>query len=408
MDTNNFQLLVACFFSVLCYCGEGLLLPLSEASFGGTTGVYFVVWINSFLFNFYFITLSILEYKNKIIDHQMLQFVKDHMMKFIFIGLCNALNGIFICYSVVLSRTSGICQNILMQTSIPLTLLISMFVFSRSYNWKNLIGAGIVSLGILISFIPMMLGKNTSNNSFWCVILVIGTFFGCSMTVYLDEVGKKFKEKYPIPPPISLDLDCEKITLEDHKEPLLPKESKNKKLFPNHFENNNKILLSKDSENQNYHLSEHLILAVQIFFQFIIVSLLFWSDFLPKFGTVNTIGEWWKQFVNGLECFFIPGSHGPKSNYTLVLCLGFTLCYCGQYFWTLKTMALSNANLNALITTISPEINIIFWICFPSINKWAGGEPYGIWILIFTFISIPFLIIGSIIYKQGDSEMKKK
>lgn len=86
----------------------------------------------------------------------------------------------------------------------------------------------------------------------------------------------------------------------------------------------------------------------------------------------------------------------------MILCLGFTITYCMTYFCMMKIMSLANASLNSLIVTLSPTVAMLFWITITSANNWAGGSKYNSIDLIFTLLSIPFLILGSFIYKTGD------
>lgn len=105
MDT---KLILIAFITIIISATKIILLPLSMASFGGNTGIYFVIWINSLLFNFYFSPMTYLDYKNKTLTKEMIKFIKDNILSLVIIGFCNTLNGIFMCYSISLSRTSGV------------------------------------------------------------------------------------------------------------------------------------------------------------------------------------------------------------------------------------------------------------------------------------------------------------
>lgn len=350
---------------------EKILLPLSEASFPNEKGVYFIIWIDSLLFNFYFFPMLIYDYVKNRICSNIIDYIHIVWKKILFLGIYNAFNGILICYSVVLSRTSGLYQVFIGQCNIFFTLILSRWILGKKYNIKSLIGILIVIIGIILGMLPLFINRSVQSNWIYPIILLIGTFFGSLMNIYSDQIIKDFFIIYN-----NIYQLHEIGTLSTYRE-----------------EN-----LSQKERLQQINIEKSLydtILTFQLFIQFIMISLFFWIDILPIFGMTKNIRDWKNNFEMGLESFFIPGSHGSRSYYTLPLCLGFILSYCNVYYWSLKMMKQGSANLNALITCIYPILVLIFWLIFPNIGKWGGSSNPNNLDIIFAFISVPFLLFGS-------------
>jgi len=65
-------------------------------------------------------------------------------------------SGVLTVYASSNTRVPGSLQPILLQSIIPLTLVLSKFMLGKRYVVKQIIGAGFVILGILVSLFPVL------------------------------------------------------------------------------------------------------------------------------------------------------------------------------------------------------------------------------------------------------------
>jgi len=139
---------MVCAGVVIGMVGQTVSLPLFISSFGGTTGPYFIVLWCSFLFNCFFWPIVFYRIRKGIITPEMRTYKKHY--KLVLIGVFDALNGILVVFASPLSRTPGALQAILVQTTIPFTIVISKFMIRKTYSFDQIIGGVMTVLGCLV------------------------------------------------------------------------------------------------------------------------------------------------------------------------------------------------------------------------------------------------------------------
>jgi hypothetical protein len=380
----KYTMWIFCALLVLSYLGQNITLPLAEASFGDHFGIYFVVWFESLLFNIVFWPAVAFQFfYSKTLTKSMLHYCKKDHLLFIGTGFFDAINGILICSCVSLSRVSGPLQNILMQTSFFFGVSATWFFLRRkrvSIPWMLLTGA-LVATGIIIGLVPSFVsGQFSSSSWIWPVLLVVAQIPGAAMNTCMNAISDRWKKYLPI-----LNKVC------DEERPLLPEASPKTAI-----------------QNEVPSFSYPLILAFESLYQFIFVSLCFWSDFVPGFGTSANINEWATTLWFDISCFFWPGYGGDKSYYTTLLCCAFALAYCASYYWTQAIMDRKSNILVVFAATIAGPIAIIFWLIFPSLDVWAGGTPPTTMDIIFSLACLPFMCAGTFLYGwKGEKDVSK-
>ena len=109
--------------------GQGMFLPLFIGTFDnnsqGSTGAYFVFFMMSALFIGPFGLASIFDwYTGKLT----INMIKSNLYVLIIMGICDAFNGIMVVFTSALGRTSGDLQAVLVQLTIPVTLIFSKYI----------------------------------------------------------------------------------------------------------------------------------------------------------------------------------------------------------------------------------------------------------------------------------------
>lgn len=344
------------FGTIIGTVGQLVLLPLFIATFGGSTGVYFIVFFASFLFNVIFWPIVIIQWLRKKLVFPS-NYRSQHWIVVV-IGICDALNGLLVVYSSVADRTPGALQAILSQSVIPFTLLFSIPILKKRYSGMQLVGGVLSFLGIVISLIPTFISiKHTGSFAFyWPGIFLIGNVPAVLMNIFEEKVFKDTKKEYDI----------------------------------------------------------FLLLAYESLYQFLTITLLFWVDIIPGFGTSKDLPAWWKLIEDGAVCFFAP-NHASfhLCYYSAALGIFFVASYSFSYIYGSLVMKHASANSNALATTLSPLLVVIFWMIFPGVNKWAGGNPYTHVDLICNLCSLPPLLFGVCWFryhekKREESDSEKK
>jgi hypothetical protein len=335
--------------SILGMAGQQIMLPLFLATLGGSTGIYFILLICCVLFNVVFWPIVAYRFKTGKIDIEGLKMTSH--WKLILVGIFDALNGILIVYASVMNRTPGPLQAILGQSVIPFTMLLSIPILRKRYTGNQLIGAIITFFGIAISLIPvfMHIGKSNYSNFYWPIVFLIGNIPGVLMNIYEENIFRETNKRYDI----------------------------------------------------------YYLLAMESFYQLITILCLFWIDILPEFGTSHSMKEWIEMIHNGSICFFT--GHGTsKCSISGIIGLGFAVSYCFSYIYGAMVMRHASANSNAFAISISPVIVVSFWMIFPSLNSWAGGNPYTKLDIICDLLALIPLVIGAGLFRYYETKQEKK
>eukprot|EP00300_Choanocystis_sp_HF-7_P025064 c2672_g1_i1.p1 GENE.c2672_g1_i1~~c2672_g1_i1.p1 ORF type:complete len:395 (+),score=57.81 c2672_g1_i1:1-1185(+) len=333
-------------------------------------------------------------------------FAWKHQHLFMLAGLFCSLNGFGVVYSVVLSRNGAATQNLIMPSAIIFTALLQWLVLSKPLPRGGLIALFLVAVGVVVALIPNFIhGGFGASSAFWPIMLIIAMIPGAAMNVVMNLIQVRWlKEQRQA-------LRQRDI---EHKRPALAAAAttslKGKLLTPpmggriNSGEDAPLIKREDDEPAQQIQVySEAVILMLESVWQTLFISAGFWIDIIPSFGTSNNIHQFWTNFSRGFGCFFHPGSCGPKSHYSAMLCLGFALSYCFTYFGSLGIMSASSPNLNALVALIPSPLAILVWFVVPGLNAWAGGAPIH-WIDIgFAIASLVPSIGGLILYRYFES-----
>jgi len=149
------------------------------------------------------------------------------------------------------------------------------------------------------------------------------------------------------------------------------------------------------------------LLAWESLYQLVTVMVLFWTDLIPGFGTSESFSQWVTEINDGFACFFTPNlTENDTCQYCLLLGLIFTAAYCFSYIFGAVMMKNVSAISNAMVSVIAPTVAVFFWICFPSLNKWANPEhPEHSPLEVGTqLVALPIIIIGIILYRKEEEK----
>jgi len=150
--------------------------------------------------------------------------------------------------------------------------------------------------------------------------------------------------------------------------------------------------------------------TIESFFQLLFMTLLFWTDLVPNFGTSNDISSFWNSFSFDFRCFFGDPSAISQEEYCKysgALGILFISSYIVSYIsGTLMTLYAS-ANYISVISAISPVLVIFFWVSFPTINAWGGGSPYTTIDIICNISSLLPIFIGVYLFRTNEKEDKQ-
>jgi len=349
--------------------GQQIGLPLYLSSFGAYagTGAYFVIWFCSFTFTIFFglcaIVLMILPYfgREASISPEMKE-LKWHRYMFL-VGMFDAMNGIMVVYSSFLSRVPGPLQSILSQSMVPFTLGLSWIILRKKYTLRQFLGAFGVLLGILVSLVPTFEQIHSDKSSlhtdqiWWPFIFLIGFIPASLMNIVQEFMQDKFRG-----------------------------EAKGNKRFS--------ILYFQ---------------AVESFYQWLWMTMFFWTDLIPGFGVSGSVSAFWNNFSFEFKCFFGTSTaieEVARCQYCGALGLLFIASYISSYIFATAMTMYASANLQSLLGSLSPVLSIIFWFAFPAVNSWAGGSPYTWSIFAYNVGAIPLVIGGSLLFRSQEQENK--
>jgi len=339
-------------------------LPLYLSTFGDNGGPYFVLWFCSFCFTLLFGMISLFLYSRGAITTEM-RSLRWHPYLAL-VGLSDSWNGFLIVYSSPLSRTSGPLQSILGQTFIPFTLLFSRFLLGKVYTCRQLVGAFIVIAGAFIALAPMFKrvhdGTYSTNNEYWWwpLLFCLGQVPGSLMNIFGELQQQRFTE------------------------------------------------LTKQRMSVMY------FQFVESFYQLCSMSIFFWLDILPNFGSSSNLAGFNENYKFGWKCFFGTDSAVLLSDRCKSYSGGFGSLFVFFYmmsyiFSTLLTMYAS-ANLVSVVAATGPVLALLFWYAFPSVNDWADGTPYSLDSLdgICNILALPFMLAGVALYRYHEDTTQRE
>jgi drug/metabolite transporter (DMT)-like permease len=254
------------------------------------------------------------------------------------LGILSAINGFMIVYSSSDSRTPVDLQGIFTQLIIPFSFLFSKYIKKESMTQKQMYGAVVVIFGICTSFIPMIMSffEKTSNyssqNIIWCGIRICGIIVSAYMFVLQDKTFKQHQGEF----------------------------------------------------------TRQQMLAFMVFYQLVVVILMFYIDFIPWFGSTSNINDWMTSLKNGIICVF-------TCNYAWITACAFIIAYMTSYSTNAFILQHVSANYKMIVGSIVSPLSISFWLIFPSLNSIILS---GLTISI-DYISVVIILIGTYIFVKG-------
>ncbi|XP_070549294.1 crt homolog 3-like [Ptychodera flava] len=225
-------------------------LPLYSQSLENKSDPYYLLFSSSLIFPFFFFALLLI---TKAFDRTVSLRLRAPLKYVLAAGCLNALNGLMVVYASDPSRTSPTLQAILSTSIIPFTVIARYVIIRQGVGWKRLACTGVVLVGLFISMEPVIFnidnegsssgdkGLSTAERVLWPIIFLVGFLPLAVMNVLLEKVMKE-------------------------------------------------------------EVSSLLVNVWVNIFQLIVVTLLFWTDFIPHFGVSSTPNEFWSSFTNGFRC----------------------------------------------------------------------------------------------------------
>lgn len=105
------------------------------------------------------------------------------------LGFCNALNGILFSYAG--KKTPGTLQSLMMASTIPFTIFLSMIVLRNRYNGRQLLSVVVVLTGVIIALLPSTIAtiEHPEKNrfSYWSILFFIGIIPGTLVNVIQEK-----------------------------------------------------------------------------------------------------------------------------------------------------------------------------------------------------------------------------
>jgi len=142
------------------------------------------------------------------------------------------------------------------------------------------------------------------------------------------------------------------------------------------------------------------------------MTILFWFDLLPNYGTSTNIAEFNEHFSSGFRCFFGADSAIQTSVRCSSDCGGFgilfVLFYMMSYIFGTGLTLFRSANLLSVAIGLSPVIAMVFWYAFPSVNSWAGGTNYPLDSFdgLANILAMPIMIAGIYTFRHFETESR--
>jgi len=246
-----------------------------------------------------------------------------------------------------------------------MTLVLSFLILRKQYNWKQSLGAVVVACGIILSlasvFQSLGHGEAGETKPQWAIILIIAMIPAALMNILQEKMQDQFRQQ---------------------------------------------------SKGDQKRFSIIYFQSVESFYQFSCMTLLFWADIVPGFGTSTNIDAFWSNFSFDWRCFFGASSAiaaSPHCQYCGALGILFITSYLTSYVASTGMTLYSSANTLSLVSTLPPVIGVAFWFAFPSVNQWAnpGSPPYSHLEFWTNLGAIPFLLIGCLLFRWEEKEDKR-
>lgn len=344
----------------------GILQQTTMPLWSKAVNPYFILLWAAFMFSLVFFIFERILYLNNTGNRPD---VRNYLWTLIGIGVLDALNGLFVVFSGIASRTPPVLQALLTNStilfSIPLTKwLIITKKHINYWHWKPITALGLLFTGITISIIPEIMlivnGKskfmNENAGMFYTVLFLIGDGFGAAYNVLQERymMYRKMEEK------------------------------------------NVNVTLSKNYERA-------FVLFWGCSFQFLTMFLFFPLDAIPHFGTSNSIGHVFISLKDSFLCNL--GIHTDVDCPAMTYLLGilFIVGYLISYVGTLLLNE-ESANFAMFAGTLAIPISIIFMKFIPELAKYGADQtPY--WSVIPSVICIT---IGVILWKHWENNDTKE
>lgn len=249
----GFTMTLFVIISIIANTGQQITLPIFLSTLGNGSGPYFVLWFCSFAFTILFGAMTLLsECKKREITREMLMFRWHPYIALV--SLMDAASAFLIVYSSPLSRTSGPVQAIAGQTIIPFTMLFSHDVLKKRYSNAQIFGCILVMISAFIALVPVFQRaqdgtyKIESGTWWWPMIFAFGQVPGALTNIMQEKTQAKFREE-----------TCQRFSII-------------------YFQ------------------------FARSFYQVIFLSLFFWLDFIPEFGTSSDLSDFSNNFRFGWQC----------------------------------------------------------------------------------------------------------
>jgi len=341
--------------------GEAVFLPLLLASFSisdqgseqSQTGYFASVWI-SVLLAFALSTRLVYEQLMGNISGRMINYIfsckRGGLPKILIIGFCMSLELLLLAYSSNPARVPGVYQPVLLQTIIVWNVILSKIVMDVNYTPAQMVGLALIVLGIGICLVPTAIDianpKQNSkmvNGEYWLLIFLLGTIASGVASVGCELAF----EQYPV-------------------------------------------------------LNVDLVLTFAAIAQVISIGLLIWMDFVPGLGESRNVTDFVDEFTRGLTCVFIPGNaaNPRRCRMSLPLSFGFVISHMFMYVFGYKLVRWASANYFATLQTLANCTSCFFWILLPNVNRWAGGEAYDSFDILFALAALVPMLIGITIFRS--------
>ncbi|XP_077998905.1 uncharacterized protein LOC144451867 [Glandiceps talaboti] len=241
------------FMTVIFTVAMNVSLPIfSDAAANSGSDAYFVLFSCTLMFPpFFFILLVI----SKLIDPSVSFRLKAPMKLVVIAGILNSLNGLFLVYASNSSRTPPALQAILSTSIIPFTVISRYVILKKGVGIKRLVCTGVVMVGLFISMEPTIFDIDHTNESsgsgekkesrlgriLWPMTFLLGFLPLAIMNVVLEKVRDK----------------------------------------------------ETSSALVNAWLNVYCLTSVVT---------LFWTDFIPGFGSVSSPALFWENLSQGFKC----------------------------------------------------------------------------------------------------------
>ena len=180
VTSKRWKVLLFAVGAVIGNVGQVVLLDLFISSFSNynnscektdsTTGPYFVLLFCSILFNIgFWPVVAVKHFAGRtsigITPETWEYTMSKRHWKLILIGVFDALNGYMMVYSSPPSRVPSDLQPILLQTIIPMTIVLSYFILRKRYVAWQLVGAALVVAAVSVSLVPTFINMATVDKS---------------------------------------------------------------------------------------------------------------------------------------------------------------------------------------------------------------------------------------------------